>query len=66
MDIKKCSKCNITPKIQNDELSMVYRFICTKCGKHTQDLLSPSSTPSNPHCDDNTYQRLIEEWNKMN
>lgn len=66
MDIKNCSECNITPGIQEDELGMTYRFICTKCGKHTQDLLSPSSTLYNPHCDDYTRQRLIEEWNNMN
>ena len=66
MDIKNCLGCNITPGIQTDELGMTYRFICTKCGKHTQDILSPSSTLNNPHCDDNTFQRLTEEWNSMN
>ena len=45
---------------------MTYRFICPECDKHTQDLMSPSSTLDNPHCDNVTYQRLIDEWNDMN
>ena len=66
MDIKNCLMCNIKPEIHTDELGMTYWFICTKCGKHTQDILCPSSTLDNPHYDDNTIQRLTKEWNDMN
>ena len=65
-NIKKCSKCDKLPCIQNDELGFTYRFICDGCGKHTQDLLSPSSSLDDPHCDEETTLRLIDEWNSMN
>lgn len=66
MDIKNCSDCNIEPRIQPDELGIIYRLICAKCGKHTRDHMSPKSTLNNPYCDDETLNLLINEWNGMN
>lgn len=65
-NIKKCSKCNELPCIQPTELGIIYRLICPNCGKHTQDLISPSSSLDNPHLDEETKSRLIDEWNSMN
>lgn len=66
MQINQCLECEENPSIQTDELGITYRFICPKCGKHTQDLISPSSSLVNPHCDEKTMNRLITEWNSMN
>ncbi len=66
MDINNCSTCNVQPCIQSDELGFVYRFICPNCGKYTHDKMSPTSSLNNPHCDTDTLNFLIQEWNSMN
>lgn len=66
MNIKKCSKCGQQPNIQTDELGMTYRLICKNCGRNTSDIISPNSSLNNPHCDELTMSRLINEWNSMN
>lgn len=66
MKIKLCSTCNEEPLIQTDELGMTYRLICGTCGKHTQDMLSETSTLENPAPGEATMSRLIKEWNDKN
>lgn len=66
MNIKPCSICSEKPMIQTDELGVTYRFICENCYKYTSNLISPSSTLDNPHCDEKTLSRLINEWNSLN
>lgn len=66
MYMRKCSKCAEFPVLQFDELGTIFRLCCPKCGKHTQDIISPTSTLSNPVCDENTKSRLYEEWDNMN
>lgn len=66
MNLKNCSECNIKPKRQSTLGGMMCRFICPSCGKHTQDIMSPSSTLANPQADEETIKRLTEEWNNKN
>ena len=66
MKINNCSKCNVQPKSQSDELGIAYRLICPKCSKCTHDIISKSSTLGNPYLDDETLTRLTNEWNSMN
>ena len=66
MKIQNCSNCNIKPDIQSDELGITYRLICRGCGKHTGDIMSPSSSLDKPHCDESTLNLLIQEWNGKN
>lgn len=66
MKINNCSKCNVQPGIQSDELGIIYRLICTKCGKCTRDKISPTASLNNPHCDEDTLNFLVQEWNGMN
>lgn len=66
MGISLCTKCNIMPEIQSDELGITYRFICAGCGKCTETIISPSSSLSEPHADEQTINRLTEMWNNIN
>lgn len=66
MSIKNCSGCGNQPKIQSDELGIQYRFICDNCNKFTRDIISKSSTLSNPHADEETILTLTQLWNNIN
>lgn len=66
MEMKKCSNCNCKPCIQSSDVGMIFRLICPKCGKFTGDILSPTAQLGDKEPDEETLQRLIEEWNLIN
>ena len=65
-NIKKCKICGADPKIQSDELGIVYRLICPNCHVYTEDRISPSATLEKPTLDEDTYRELIKSWNALN
>lgn len=66
MKLKNCSECNEPPRIQSTEIGMVFRLICNCCGKHTKDILSPTSSIGDIFPDDETFCQLSKEWNNSN
>lgn len=46
--------------------NMIFRLICLKCGKHTNDIFSPTNTIEDENTDEETLQRLTREWNAKN
>ncbi|MCD3245243.1 hypothetical protein G8S21_04675 [Clostridium botulinum C] len=67
MEIKVCSECKVNPQFSSvDEFGLVYSCECPNCRKHTQNVLCPSATICNPNIDEETKNRLIEEWNSKN
>lgn len=66
MTLKNCSGCGKQPKIQSDELGIIYRFICEDCNKYTADVINKSSSLKNSRPDNETTSRLTEMWNKLN
>ncbi len=65
MEIKNCSECGIQPSVQSSEIGCIFRFVCKKCGKCTQDILSPTAKMGDP-IDVETQERLTLEWNELN
>ena len=56
-----CSiQCKSMAQSKKDEV------VCTNCGKHTRDYISPKSKLNTPHCDDETLNLLNNEWKEMN
>ena len=66
MFLKNCSECGCQPIVQSAEIGMMFRLICTQCGKTTDDLMSPTSQMGDENPDAETYKKLSDEWNKLN
>lgn len=65
MNTKDCSCCGMQPTLYQDDFGVIYWLSCDKCGKETHKLASPTSSITNPHIDNGTKSRLIQEWNNI-
>jgi len=66
MGIKVCSKCQMYPVLENDELGMKYWYECPECGEKTIKGTSRTSTVRRPRIDEEAKDKLSDEWNSKN